>query len=181
MPKLCINYSKTIIYRIVCKDPKIIDCYVGSTTDFKSRKRQHKSRCNNLNDTGYNIYVYCFIRENGGWDNWDIIEVEKYNAIDKLDQSKKERYWLEYYGATLNIKVPSKTSQEYYNEHKEEIIIQHRDYTSTRKDTIQEYNKKYREKNIEKIKELAKVYSSNNKEKLKKYKHDYYLKNKVIA
>ena len=38
MPQKPIDYSKTIIYRIVCKDINIKECYVGSTTDFKGRK-----------------------------------------------------------------------------------------------------------------------------------------------
>ena len=44
MPRLPIDYSKTIIYRIVCKNPEIKDCYVGQTTDFTSRKSCHKVR-----------------------------------------------------------------------------------------------------------------------------------------
>ena len=42
MPKENIDYSKTIIYKIVCKDIDIEDCYVGSTTDFVRRKSEHK-------------------------------------------------------------------------------------------------------------------------------------------
>ena len=38
MPKENIDYSKTIIYKIVCKDINIKDCYVGSTTNFTNRK-----------------------------------------------------------------------------------------------------------------------------------------------
>ena len=32
MPKKEIDYSNTIIYRIVCKDTNITECYVGHTT-----------------------------------------------------------------------------------------------------------------------------------------------------
>lgn len=42
-----------------------------------------------------------------------MIEVEKYNATDKLSQYKRERYWLEYYNATLNSQIPSRTGTEY--------------------------------------------------------------------
>ena len=84
MPKTPINYSKTIIYRIVCKNPEVKDCYVGSTTDFKSRKRMHKKCCNYETIKGYNIKVYQFIREHNGWENWEMLEIEKYNAKDNL-------------------------------------------------------------------------------------------------
>ena len=126
MPKLPINYDNTIIYRIVCKNPEIKDCYVGSTTDFKSRKRSHKSRCNCETANEYNFNVYQFIRSNGGWGNFDMIEIEKYKAIDKLDKLKRERYWLEFYSAKLNSTIPSRTIQEWnknnYNENREEIL-----------------------------------------------------------
>ena len=67
MPRQTMNYSNTIIYKIVCNDLNIKDCYVGHTTDFKSRKCKHKSVCNNANAKEFNYYVYKFIRENGGW------------------------------------------------------------------------------------------------------------------
>jgi hypothetical protein len=38
MPRLPIDYSKSIIYKIVCKDLDVKDCYVGSTTNFTNRK-----------------------------------------------------------------------------------------------------------------------------------------------
>ena len=59
MPKLPIDYSKTIIYKIVCNDTNITDCYVGHTTDFTRRKQLHKNDCNNPN--GKNIIIK-FIR-----------------------------------------------------------------------------------------------------------------------
>ena len=152
MPKTPINYSKTIIYRIVCKDPTIKECYVGSTTDFKNRKRHHKSTCNTKKYRQYNINVYQFIRNNGGWQNWDMIEVEKYNATDKLSQYKRERYWLEYYNATLNSQIPSRTGTEYGKKYREEN---------------REHIQKYREENREDQKEYFKERYIQNKDKLK--------------
>ena len=66
MPKEVIDYSNTIIYKIVCNDPNITDCYVGSTTNIVKRRQSHKSVCNNENSKLFNFYVYQFIRENGG-------------------------------------------------------------------------------------------------------------------
>ena len=48
-----------------------------------------------------------------------MIEVEKYNAIDKLSQSKRERYWLEFYQATLNKITPPQTESEYRKKYRE--------------------------------------------------------------
>ena len=49
MPKVEIDYSNTIIYKITCKDPSITDVYVGHTTNFVQRKHCHKQSCNNNN------------------------------------------------------------------------------------------------------------------------------------
>jgi hypothetical protein len=46
MPRLPIDYSKTIIYKIVCNDLSITGCYVGHSTDFTRRKQQNEFSCN---------------------------------------------------------------------------------------------------------------------------------------
>jgi hypothetical protein len=51
MPKIEVDYSRTIIYKICCKDPTIEEIYVGHTTNFTKRKYQHKIACNNSKDT----------------------------------------------------------------------------------------------------------------------------------
>ena len=78
MPRIPIDYSKTIIYKIVCCDENITDVYVGSTTDYKSKKNQHKSNCYNEKSHCYNLKLYQFIRENKGWNNFQMIPVEEY-------------------------------------------------------------------------------------------------------
>ena len=37
------KFSKTIIYRIFCKDISITDCYIGRTVNFKIRLSGHKT------------------------------------------------------------------------------------------------------------------------------------------
>ena len=44
MPRKEIDYSKTVIYKIVCNDLNVKDVYVGHTTDFTKRKATHKSK-----------------------------------------------------------------------------------------------------------------------------------------
>jgi hypothetical protein len=173
MPKLPIDYSKTIIYRIVCKDPTIRECYVGSTTNFKNRKRTHKSNCN-IQTKDYNMNVYQFIRANGGWYNFDMIEIEKYNAIDKLSQSKRERYWLEFYQSTLNMRIPSQTQNDWTEINREHILEYRKNYYDKNKEEILEHNKIYRENNRENAKEYAKEYYNEHKEQKCEYsKNDY--------
>ena len=47
MYKHDLDYSNTVIYKIMCKDPDITDVYVGHTTNFLQRKIAHKYSCMN--------------------------------------------------------------------------------------------------------------------------------------
>ena len=56
-----VKYNESMIYKLCCKDTDITDIYLGSTTNFRCRKNQHKSQCHNINAKGYNYKVYKFI------------------------------------------------------------------------------------------------------------------------
>jgi hypothetical protein len=142
MPKKNMNWNNTIIYKIVCNDVKITDLYVGSTTNFVKRKCQHKTTCNNLNDKNHNINLYQSIRSHGGWDNWSMIEVEKYNAVDSYDAHKRERHYIETLEATLNKRVPTRSNKEYRMQNKDKIIESKKEYRELNKAKIREHNLK---------------------------------------
>jgi hypothetical protein len=178
MTRIAIDYSKTIIYRIVCKDPSIIDCYVGSTTNFTKRKSQHKTSCTNSKDKNHHFYVYQFIRDNGNWDNWDMLEIEIYRAVNQPDQARRERYWLETYGATLNKQVPSRTVKEWCDENREQLLERNREYYKVNKEQILEHNKEYYQDNREQLLEKQKEYNEVNREQISEKNKEYYEKNK---
>ena len=157
MPLKDIDYSKTIIYKMVCKDINIKDCYVGSTTDFIRRRSAHKNNTNN-NTKDSHSYVYEFIRQNNGWDNWEMIEVEKYNAVDKNDSLKRERYWLETLKATLNKVIPTRKKKEYREINEDKIKEHFKEYYENNKDKVKEIKKEYYEKNKFKFKDMQKSY-----------------------
>ena len=73
-----VNYENAVMYKIVCRDPSIKDSCIGSTTDYKNIKINHKSHCNNQYSRYYNRYVYEFIRKHEGWSNWRILIVKRY-------------------------------------------------------------------------------------------------------
>jgi predicted GIY-YIG superfamily endonuclease len=68
MPRKDIDYSKCIIYKIVCNDFNVKDIYVGHTTDLIKRRSMHKYTCINENVKQHNLKIYKIIRENGGWE-----------------------------------------------------------------------------------------------------------------
>ena len=157
------NYSNGLIYKIVCNDTNIKDCYIGSTTNFVQRKSQHKSACNNENGKKYNIRVYKCIRENGGWDNWSMLEVEKYSCNTKRELELRERHCLDQLKANLNCFIPSRTLKEYREENRDKILEHQKEYYEENKDKILERMKEYDKKNKDKKKE----YCENNKDKIK--------------
>ena len=63
--------------------------YIGHTTEFTKRKHQHKIRCCNPNNPKHHYKVYNFIRDNGHWDNWDMILIDTLNCESKLDAFEK--------------------------------------------------------------------------------------------
>eukprot|EP01038_Epipyxis_sp_PR26KG_P014805 gene14805-19891_t len=48
------------------------------------------------------LKVYKTIIQNGGWDNWDMIELEKYPCLDANEAHGRERYYIEQLNANLN-------------------------------------------------------------------------------
>jgi hypothetical protein len=164
MPRKEINYSKTIIYKLVCNDPTITDIYVGHTTDFIRRKQHHKTRCNNENIRGSNSYVYKFIRENGGWYNWNMVQIELYSCNDTHEATARERYWLEQLGATLNTYIPSRTKKEWIETNIEHLTEYKKEWYEANKEQVTEYKKEWYEANKEIISEKAREHYEANKE-----------------
>ena len=161
------NYSKTVIYKVICIDDNIKDVYVGHTINFTRRRNEHKNSCNNEKRKSFNYKLYKIIRENGGWNNWSMIEVEKYPTCEnRLQAGTKEKYWYEKLNANINCHKPTRTKKEYCQDNKEEI--------KKYRDDHKEEKKKYREDNKEKIKK----YRDDNKEKHKEYMKNYHMKKK---
>ncbi len=142
MPKVDIDYSNTIIYKIVCRDLTIKNCYVGHTTNFTKRKAKHKHNCNSRN-----YYVYEFINANGGWNNWDMVLIEKYPCNDLYEASARERHWIEHTNADLNQRIPPTGLTH------TEVVKQ---YQINNREKIAQYQKQYRiqyeSKNADKLK-----------------------------
>ena len=108
-----INYSNGVIYKLCCNDATITDIYIGSTTSFRARKYEHNCCCTTPSNKEYNYLRYRTIRANGGWYNWSMIEIEKYEATDKHDLKKRERYWIETLKPSLNKQIPTRTRKEW--------------------------------------------------------------------
>lgn len=141
------DYSKAVVYKICSKDLSVTECYVGSTTCLRNRRRQHKHSCCNERAKHHNLSVYQFIRANGGWDNWDVILLQEYPDCKSREQLLKyEREHFEKQGATLNQLVPSRKRRN-----KDEIKAYNRAYHEKHKDELNAKSRAWSEKNRDKI------------------------------
>ena len=175
MPKKVIDYSKCIIYKIVCKDFNIKDLYVGHTTDFTKRKYYHKNYSNKPEKS--NMKIYKIINNNGGWLNWSMIVIETFIECRNANEARaRERFWFEELSANMNSYIPILTDDEkvqklkviqlkYYNANKDQIAEQKKEYYDNNKEKFSEYSKNYRKINEDEIKENR----LKNKEKMIEY------------
>lgn len=157
-----VNYDKSTVYKLCCLDPTITDIYVGSTTNFRRRKNQHKTCCCNPSTRDHNKFVYTFIRNNGNWENWNMVEIEKCAVFDKQSLRARERYFIETLAASLNKQIPGRTDREYSKMYREE-----------NKAKLNEQIKVYREENKDRIRERRRVYTESNEEKINDYNKIY--------
>ena len=99
MPKKTIEYSNTIIYKLTCNDNSVKDIYVGHTTNFIQRKYAHKQNCSDLQNDDI---LYNTIRENCGWNNWNMEIVDTLNCANHYEATIKEKEFSVLLQATLN-------------------------------------------------------------------------------
>ena len=72
----------------------------------------HKTYCYLETHKNYNFKLYQMIRDNGGWSNWSMIEIEKYPCTDSNEARARERYWYEILNANLNTVCPFLSEEE---------------------------------------------------------------------
>jgi len=175
------TYVNTIIYKICCKNENILDCYIGHTTNLKSRKAEHKYNCNTETAKSYSIKLYKFIRDNGGWNDWDIIKIEDYPCDNKKQAVSRENYWCFELKSTLNSIMPilNIENQDNYNKKISEI---NKLKTIEKRQQQREERIKYLEDNKEQIlqhqKEKRKEYTNKKREKINEYTREYNQKTK---
>lgn len=120
-----INYETTpiIFYKFVCENPEIKSCYVGHTTNFGERKRNHKHVCNNTFHKNHHYKIYQTIRENGGWNKWKIVEINRQICLDKSDAGKIEQQYIDELQANMNMRNATFNKKEYTLENKNRFAL----------------------------------------------------------
>ena len=152
-----INYETTpiIFYKFVCENPEIKSCYVGHTSNFMNRRRQHKYCCTNITSSQYEHKKYQIIRDNGGLDNWKMVEINRRICLDKIDCIKIEQQYIEKLQTDMNM-INAYCNKADYNktyrlENSEKLATYNKQHKLENKEHRREQNKIYRLKNLEKI------------------------------
>ncbi len=164
MPRKEINdYT---FYKIVCLDNSVELCYVGSTSNWKARNHKHKSNCNNENNKLYNSNIYKTIRENGGWENFKMIQIGTREQLIKREAEQIEEDYRQELKANMNMRRCYRTEeqkQKWYEENKDKI----KEYNEENKDKIKQYQQNYYEENKDKLLCRTNKYNEENKDKIK--------------
>lgn len=139
-----------IIYKIRCLDEAITDIYIGSTDrGLGVRKSQHKSDYSKTP----NRKVYKFISEHGGWENWEMVEIDSIQGDAKVLR-RAERYWCDKLLPTLNKNKINPTPEEslqikkdYYQANREKFLERSTQYRKDFPEEVRAYQVKYRKEN----------------------------------
>ena len=161
------------IYKLAHNDTEIKEIYIGSTSNLKRRKYQHKRNCITEANKSYNLNVYQFIRSNGGFVNWNIFQIEEVKYNTKYELHARERYHIELLNPALNKSIPTRTKEEWYIDNKEEILEQRKQYHNDNKAIILERAKKYYNDNKKTILKKVNQYRNNHKEEISEKKKQY--------
>ncbi len=191
MPKQVMDYSKTIIYKIVCNDLEIKETYVGHTTNMVKRRCCHKHSCNNELNKGYNMKIYQTIRANGGWDNWSMIQICEFPCKNYEEARTEERRHYELLNASLNTYKPiisqdeiienrKEYGKEHYEKNREDVLQYMRDYYDENREARIEYRKGYYDENKDKVLQHMKEYHIANKEVILDKKKEYRIANREV-
>jgi hypothetical protein len=168
------NYNNGKIYSIRCHGkPELI--YIGSTTrtlaqrlaahtrEFKGFLNNGKKYCSSFELLKEEDYYIELIR------NYPCTNKEELRREEGIEQRKCE---------CVNKLIAGRTNKQYYEDNREKILENAKEYREQNQKAISEKNKKYYEHNREKILEYKKNYHQANKEKITERGNKYREANK---
>jgi len=145
--------------------------YVGSTTKFSQRKTAHKHDCNNKEGKHFTIPIYCHIRDNGGFNCFEVIPIQSLKLENKTQlliaeqvEIDKHRNLVNRQKAHMTIEDRKEYDKQYREEHKEDSKEYHKQYRQEHKENIKEKQKQYVQEHKEDIKQYKKLYWEEHKE-----------------
>ena len=88
-------------YKIAIKGTK--HCYIGSSKNFIQRMRLHKNSFFTFTASNHNLKLYEVMRQNGGWDNIEILVISTQDFETKEEALIQEQKYIVQYKSNLNM------------------------------------------------------------------------------
>jgi len=125
------DFTNSVIYHIRDIESKEV-VYVGSTTKFLQRKSKHKYDYNHEERKQFTYPIYCHIRDNGGFNCFEVIPIKSLKLENKTQLLIAEQEEMDKHQNLANRQKAHTTIEErnehhkkydklYYLEHKEII------------------------------------------------------------
>lgn len=161
-----VNYNNGKIYKIELDGCKEI--YVGSTTRLLCHRiGQHRAEAKTKPKP-----VHKYINDYG-WDKAHIVLIEDYPCERREQLEARERYWIEKLGPTLNIRIPTRTYNEWCDANREAIAARKKEYREANREAETARKKEYYEANREAIAARYKKWSGANRESIAARQKEY--------
>ena len=135
------DFTNSVIYHIRHMESKEV-VYVGSTTNFSNRKGKHKYSCNHEGKE-FTYPIYCHIRDNGGFDCFEVIPIKSLKLENKTQLLIAQQEEIDKHQTLVNSYKAHMTIEEKRIDH----IERTKKYNQEHKEDIKQYQKKYREEN----------------------------------
>ena len=142
------DFSTSVIYHIRHMESKEV-VYVGSTTNFSERKRKHKYNYNNEGNH-FKYPIYCHIRDNGGFNCFEVIPIQSLKLENKTELLIAEQEEINRHHTLVNRNKAYITIEE----RKEHDKKYKKHYYQENKEIINEKNKEYQKEYREEHKEI---------------------------
>ena len=160
----------SFIYKITDTDGNY---YIGSTTDFKQRKKSH------INNAKFGKAPFQQHFNDIGWNNVEFSIVEMSTIIDKVEYRKLENQYINLDdGKCLNTRNAYLDRDKWREENKDKIQRYNKNYYANNKEEKALANKKYHDEHKEELYEKQKIYRENNLEKARKWARDHHHRHK---
>ena len=170
------DFAKSVIYHIRHMESKEV-IYVGSTTNFFIRKAKHKYLWNKEGNH-FTFPIYCHIRDNGGFNCFEVIPIKSLKLENKTQLLIAEQVEIDKHQTLVNRNKAHITIEEQKKYQKQYLKQYREEFKEELKQNKKQHDKKYREANKAEINEKAKNYREANKEQIKE-KRKKYLKEKI--
>lgn len=162
------DFSNCYIYYIKSMDGVVH--YVGSTSNMNSRKSKHKYNCSHEHCEHYHLDIYQYIRNNGGWESFEIVPIRKIeNISNKTDLLIAERAEMEKFSGLKNMRGSYLSTEEHLEKKRESNKI----WKKQHPEKNAEYQRQWIQNNPEKKREISRKYYESNKEKIGEYQRKY--------